>query len=261
MNGKTKGGLLLALALFSFSECFAADVTIYLTRHGKTMFNTVHRAQGWADTPLTPAGVDVALKLGRGLQPVTFTAVWSSDSGRARETAQRVMQGWKSPLPIKENQGLREVGFGLFEGDLDRNMWGAAAKQAGYSSEAALMKDFAERKILVDKMIDAIKDAEYQGTEALKGIKSTGAAESYQQVATRMTSSMTEIAQQAQQQGGGNVLVVSHGMAIMVLLKELGDTSLNHTLANASVSKIRYTDAGKFIIESINDQSYVQNGS
>lgn len=261
MKGKVKGVLLLVLALFSFSECFAADVTIYLTRHGKTMFNTVHRAQGWSDTPLTPAGVDVAQKLGRGLQSVKFIAAWSSDSGRARETAQLVMQGWKTPLPLKESKGLREVGFGLYEGDLDRNMWGAAAKQAGYPSEAALMKDFAERKIRIDKMIEAIKGAESQGTDVLKGIDSTGAAESYQQVATRITSSITDIARQAQQQGGGNVLVVSHGMAIMVLLKELGDTTLNQQLGNASVTKIRYTAAGQFVIESIGDLSYVQNGS
>jgi len=261
MKGKLKVALLLGTAFFSFSECFATDVTIYLTRHGKTMFNTVQRVQGWSDTPLTPAGVDVAKKLGRGLEPVTFIAAWSSDFGRARETAQLVMQGWKTPLPLKESKGLREVGFGLYEGDLDRNMWGAAAKQAGYSSEEALMKDFADRKIRINEMIEAIKGAESQGTTVLKGIKSTGAAESYQQVATRMTDTITDIAQQAQKQGGGNVLVVSHGMAIMVLLKELGDTSLNHSLSNASVTKIRYTDAGKFIIESINDLSYVQKGS
>ena len=60
-------------------EAFAADVTLYVTRHGKTMFNTVHRAQGWADTPLTPAGVEVAQKLGRGLQTTPFIA-WDSDS-------------------------------------------------------------------------------------------------------------------------------------------------------------------------------------
>lgn len=260
MKGKVKGVLLLLLALFSFSECFATDVTIYLTRHGKTMFNTVHRAQGWSDTPLTPAGVDVAQKLGRGLQPVKFIAAWSSDSGRARETAQLIMQSWKTPLPLKESKGLREVGYGLFEGDLDRNMWGAAAKQAGYSSEAALMKDFTERKIRIDKMIEAIKGAESQGTAVLKGIESTG-AESYQQVAARMTNSITDIARRAQQQGGGNVLVVSHGMAIMVLLKELGDNSLAQQLGNASVTKIRYTQTGQFVIESIGDLSYVQNGS
>ena len=27
--------------------------TLYIIRHGKTMFNTIGRTQGWSDTPLT----------------------------------------------------------------------------------------------------------------------------------------------------------------------------------------------------------------
>ena len=34
-------------------------VTLYVTRHGKTILNTNHRAQGWADSPL----VEKVLKL------------------------------------------------------------------------------------------------------------------------------------------------------------------------------------------------------
>ena len=30
-----------------------ASVKLYIVRHGKTMFNTIGRAQGWSDTPLT----------------------------------------------------------------------------------------------------------------------------------------------------------------------------------------------------------------
>ena len=33
-----------------------ASVKLYLVRHGKTMFNTIGRAQGWSDTPLTAEG-------------------------------------------------------------------------------------------------------------------------------------------------------------------------------------------------------------
>ena len=29
---------------------------LYIVRHGKTMFNTIGRAQGWSDTPLTAEG-------------------------------------------------------------------------------------------------------------------------------------------------------------------------------------------------------------
>lgn len=261
MNNILKALLMLVVVGAGASESFAADVTIFVTRHGKTMFNTVHRAQGWSDTPLTPAGVEVAEQLGRGLKTLPFIAVWSSDAGRARQTAQLVMQGWKTPLPLNELKGLREVGFGLYEGDLDENMWDAAARQAGYASEAAIIKAFVEGKVHIDGMIDAIRQAEASGTPALKGVKSSGMAESYQQVAKRMVDSLTEIAQQAQKQGGGNVLVVSHGMAITSLLMALGDTSLNEQLHNASVTRLRYTDSGQFVIESINDMSYVERGS
>ena len=33
-----------------------SSVKLYLVRHGKTMFNTIGRAQGWSDTPLTAEG-------------------------------------------------------------------------------------------------------------------------------------------------------------------------------------------------------------
>ena len=33
-----------------------ADVRLYISRHGKTMFNTIGRVQGWCDTPLTKKG-------------------------------------------------------------------------------------------------------------------------------------------------------------------------------------------------------------
>lgn len=163
-------------------------------------------------------------------------------------------------MPLNERRELREVGFDLYEGDLNNNMLNDAARQLGFASDTALMAAYGEGKVHVDRIIDAIRQAEASGTAALKGIKSAGMAESYQQVAKRMVDSLTEIAQQARQQGGGNVLVVTHGMAITALLQALGDTSLNQTLDNASVTRLRYTDSGKFVIESINDMSYVERG-
>jgi len=252
--------LTVALTTSFSGGAWGADVMLYVTRHGKTMFNTVHRAQGWADTPLTASGAAVAEQLGRGLKPVTFVAAWSSDSGRARETAQLAMKAWTKAPALNEHKGLREVGFGLYEGDLDKNMITAAALQAGYASDAALLEAFGAGKMSIEEVIDAIHQAEASGTSALAGIKSTGQAETYQQVAKRMLESITEIAKQAQQQGGGNVLVVSHGMAITALLQALGDNSLHETLNNASVTLLRYTDSGEFRIEAINDMRYVERG-
>ena len=41
---------------------------LFIIRHGKTMFNTIGRAQGWSDTPLTAEGERGIRELGIGLR-------------------------------------------------------------------------------------------------------------------------------------------------------------------------------------------------
>ena len=55
---------------------------LYIARHGKTMFNTIGRAQGWSDTPLTAEGERGIQALGIGLREsgLEFTRAYSSDS-------------------------------------------------------------------------------------------------------------------------------------------------------------------------------------
>jgi len=249
MKNLAKTCLTVFILFFTTANAFAADVYLYVARHGKTMFNTVHRAQGWADTPLTVPGIEVAKQLGRGVKDINFLSTWSSDLGRARETARIVLEAKGTPVPVNEMRQLREVCFGQFEGDLDPNMWNPAAKHLGYASDKALMDDFAKGNIGINKMIDAIA-----------AVDQSGQAETYQQVKTRMQEALTLIAKQAQAQGGGNVLIVSHGMAIMAAVYEMTDTPITRQLGNASVTRIRYTDKGQFIVESIGDMSYVEKG-
>lgn len=68
------------------------STTLYIVRHGKTMFNTIHRTQGWSDTPLTKEGEQVIHFLGKGLQHIDFKQAYSSDSGRAIQTATIILQ-------------------------------------------------------------------------------------------------------------------------------------------------------------------------
>ena len=60
-------------------------VTLYLTRHRKTMRNNTGRMQGWCDSPLTQDCTAVAEKFGQGLKKagIFFDAAYSSDNGRA----------------------------------------------------------------------------------------------------------------------------------------------------------------------------------
>ena len=82
--------------------------TIYLIRHGKTILNHTGRAQGWADGPLTPSGEDLVKRVGRGLADISFVAAYSSDSGRAIQTAKLILaenQTKAKDLQLIENKG------------------------------------------------------------------------------------------------------------------------------------------------------------
>jgi len=87
-------------------------VRILLARHGETLFNVQGRWQGQADSPLTERGLAQARELGRALSTEPITAVYSSDLGRAMQTAHEVatLHGLTvSPEPL-----LREIETGGF---------------------------------------------------------------------------------------------------------------------------------------------------
>lgn len=222
-------------------------VTIYVTRHGKTMFNQVHRAQGWSDTPLTKDGRDVASDLGKGLKgkKIDFDAVYTSDSGRARETAELILKAMgEEKKEVNESPKLRENGFGIFEGDFDENMWGKAAKTLGYKDMDDLVANLD--KVGLDKAVDAIvaNDTSKQ-------------AETRTEVKKRMQAEMKEIAEKQRKAGGGKVLVVSHGMAITSMISDWTDADTDQQLPNASVTELTYEN-GKFTVGKIGDTSYIE---
>jgi probable phosphoglycerate mutase len=231
-------------------EVGTGEVTFYVTRHGRTLFNTVHRSQGWSDTPLTAPGVEVAEQLGKGLRDVHFTAVWSSDSGRARETARLVLaNSGQGNLLLNESSNFRESGFGLYEGALDEEMWGAAGKVLGYETYAATMQGMTGGKI---DMTDILR--------AVKGLDTTGMAEEYDTVRIRMRTQLNEIAAATAASGGGNVLVVAHGISILALTSDMTDKRpVTGQLENASVTKIIYKD-GKYDVVELGSMDYVNKG-
>ncbi|WP_206911537.1 histidine phosphatase family protein [Enterococcus sp. DIV0849a] len=238
-----------------------SEVVIYLARHGKTMLNTVDRSQGWIDAPLTPAGVEVAEQLGKGLSDVKFDKVVTSDSGRAIETAELVLQNNGQEKLTKEmtkDERLREYNFGTYEGLMNEEMLTAVAKEKGqtYEEYNDWMKEVGFYKGIIE-FADILSDLDKKNVE--KGVN--WPAEDSKTIVTRLTAGLDDIVKDAQKEGANNVLVVSHGMSIITLLGELDANAdlPDGGLKNASVSKVTYKD-GKYTIDSVNDLSYVEKG-
>src|SRR5919106_4393521 len=87
---------------------------ILLIRHGETLWNQQGRMQGQHDSPLTPTGLHQARQLARRLKDVSFTALYSSDLGRAHQTARCIAD--ETGHDVIAERGLRERDFGIFEG-------------------------------------------------------------------------------------------------------------------------------------------------
>lgn len=246
------------------------QINIYLARHGKTMLNTTDRSQGWIDAPLTPIGVSVAKELGRGLQVVDFDAVYSSDSGRARETATLVLEnnGQKELIPtVIHDPRLREYNFGTFEGLPNEEMWAAIAKeqqlsleewQAQLSSQGFVKTIEAFSNTLHQLDEDKLKELAEENQLAVDEV--SWQAEDYQSVVKRATAALDEMVATAEKNGQDDILVVSHGMTIATLLATLDSTvAIPSTgLKNASISKIVFKDQ-QYFVETVNDVSYLEN--
>ncbi|WP_164472730.1 histidine phosphatase family protein [Cohnella candidum] len=196
-------------------------MTIYLVRHGETLFNVNDRMQGFSDSPLTDRGIQVAEKLGQGLKNIPFTAVYSSTSERATDTADLILKGRN--IPVQTDKRLREINFGSWEGEHGQK----------------IMKEHPDL---------------WTNPESFKAVGGETNAELY----ARTQAALNDIAN-ANKEKGGNILVVSHGVTILNFALTLDPKSWNPAkqggLPNASVTKLEWED-GKFKVVSVGDTSY-----
>ncbi|GLC90468.1 histidine phosphatase family protein [Lysinibacillus piscis] len=88
--------------------------TLYLMRHGETLFNQLHKVQGWCDSPLTERGIKQAQMAKAYFEQhhILFDSAYSSTSERASDTLEQITN-----LPYQRVKGLKEWNFGRFEGE------------------------------------------------------------------------------------------------------------------------------------------------
>ena len=87
---------------------------LVIVRHGETEWNVQHRAMGQLDSPLTPKGIQQARAIGNRLHRLKFTSLYSSDLGRAVQTANIIAEICAKKIIFDPE--LREWNMGIFQG-------------------------------------------------------------------------------------------------------------------------------------------------
>ena len=90
------------------------ETEIILIRHGETEWNSQQRMQGHSNSDLSSVGQAQIQALGQWMKNVTFDHIYSSDSLRAKQTAEAITQF--SGHELKIDLRLREKNLGVFEG-------------------------------------------------------------------------------------------------------------------------------------------------
>jgi probable phosphoglycerate mutase len=185
---------------------------ILLIRHGETLWNQQGRMQGQQDSPLTPVGMNQARQLARRLKAVEFTALYSSDLGRAHQTARCIAD--ETGHEVIAEPGLRERNFGIFEG-------------------------------LTNTEIKARHPADYEVFAKRLPEYCMSGGESAAQFRERVVHTMERIVQRHPNE---TIVVVSHGLVLDALYRTATRMALDaprgFPLLNCSVNTFRHTPDG-----------------
>ena len=157
---------------------------LYITRHGKTVWNIEGRFQGVKDSPLVESGIRDAKDLSKYLKNTTFKKVFTSPLGRAKQTAKLLFEN--RDIYIEENQNICEMNFGVFEG----------------MKKEDIIKEY-------DELYD------YLWNHPEKFTRCPGGGESFFDVRKRVVEFLDDMKQYDK---NDNVFIVTHGMYFVCLL-------------------------------------------
>lgn len=219
---------------------------LYIARHGKTMFNTIGRAQGWSDTPLTKFGEEGIRQLGIGLKDanIPFKAAFSSDSGRTMQTMEIILRETENEfLPYTRDKRIREWCFGSLDGAYDSELFlGVLPRTKAFENRNSM------REVTYSELAESIVQ-----------VDTANWAEPWDVLSKRIYDGFEAIALSIQNSGGGNAIVVSHGMTIGTFLWLIDHNQEKQYIGNGSITVVEFED-GKFTVKTIGDMSYIYRG-
>jgi broad specificity phosphatase PhoE len=159
--------------------------TLYITRHGETEWNIEGRMQGWNDSPLTMLGLNQAYWLCDRLKDIEFKVIYSSPSGRAYKTAE-ILRGERNIEIIAEDT-LMEINLSHWEG--------------------------LDQKHIIDK-----DKKQFENYWNMPQLYKPYSGEDFLQVQHRVTRGISQILKEHKNE---NILIVTHTMALKVLMASL----------------------------------------
>lgn len=137
---------------------------LFITRHGQTDWNVLHKVQGKADISLNAKGINQALQTKQKLESQKIDLIICSPLKRTKETAEIINSNRN--IPIIYDEKISERDFGEFEGteqeNFDFEVFWSYYKNFKYQ-KAENIKDFFSR---IYSRLDEIK-SEYRNINVL----------------------------------------------------------------------------------------------
>lgn len=200
--------------------------TIYIVRHGQTEWNLLGKTQGHGNSDLTPKGIEQAELLADSMTKYPIDYIYSSDLGRAYQTAEII--GNKLNIEVEKTEALREMNFGTWEG--------------------RIIKDIIEEDPELYKM--------WRNEPHLAKIPQ---GETLSQIKERTAAFIKEI---NEKYDGKHIVLVTHSLCARIMLLSFLDSDVKNIYrinqANTALNIIELRDYGPVVMK-MNDTTHIIN--
>ncbi|WP_370838819.1 histidine phosphatase family protein [Intestinibacter bartlettii] len=200
--------------------------TIYIVRHGQTEWNLLGKTQGHGNSDLTPKGIEQAELLADSMTKYPIDYIYSSDLGRAYQTAEII--GNKLNIELEKTEALREMNFGTWEG--------------------RIIKDIIEEDPELYKM--------WRNEPHLAKIPQ---GETLSQIKERTDAFIKEI---NEKYDGKHIVLVTHSLCARIMLLSFLDSDVKNIYrinqANTALNIIELRDYGPVVMK-MNDTTHIIN--
>ena len=200
--------------------------TFYIVRHGQTNWNILGKTQGHGNSDLTEKGEEQAFELAKTIKEYPIDYIYSSDLGRAVQTAEIV--GSQIGIDTYKTKSLREMGFGDWEG------------------------------LLIDE-IKKHHEKTYETWRNTPHLANIPNGETLDIIKDRVDRFINELNEKYDNK---HILLVSHSVTVRVMLLSFLNSSMENIYRikqdNTALNIVEYRDYGPVIIK-MNDTSHIKN--